>query len=220
MYKKIIGINIRFVLVAVVAVLLLAVVSYGTSGYGLAGSVAFSSGNQNYSPPAPYTGGGAVSKVFYPADGSTIAITSTGAVIKQSPGGNAYRQGWVDPNHIIYINSLDDLNGTLKSGDTNPYSTAKSQDFYPPAQTYSKDVIKPNSQAYTSAGSNASDYYSSNSSVSEPSAVKSASYTQPSNTSPNNFLPNTGAGNALAIGGLTAVLGTFGHLIYQRLRFH
>lgn len=67
-------------------------------------------------PPAPpYTGGAPVAKVLHPPDGSTVTITSTGAVIKQGRSGTAYREGWVDPKDIDNITN-DNLKDHIKSG--------------------------------------------------------------------------------------------------------
>ncbi len=80
-------------------------------------------------PPSPYQGGAPVEKVLHPDDGSTITITSTGAVIKQSPGGTPYREGWVDPNKISDIDSVSDLTGNIRSGNTNPFTHPASTAF-------------------------------------------------------------------------------------------
>lgn len=82
-----------------------------------------SSGTTTNNFVQPYNGGAPVSKVFYPNDGSTMTITCTGAVIKQSPGGNPYRQGWVNPDNARNINTVSDLRGQLASGSTNPFGS-------------------------------------------------------------------------------------------------
>lgn len=91
-------------------------------GAGVSAMSDSSSGNQ----VPPYGGGASISKVFYPADGSTMTITCTGAVIKQSPGGTPYRQGWVNPANIGNINSTSDLKGQIASGSSNPFGTSNS----------------------------------------------------------------------------------------------
>ncbi|HEX5394812.1 MAG TPA: hypothetical protein VFW52_00420 [Candidatus Saccharimonadales bacterium] len=201
------------------AVLLIVFVLYVISNGVSAGSVNYSASGQNSYSPAPYTGGGSVSKVFYPADGSTITITDTGAVIKQSPGGNAYRQGWIDPTAINSIYSAADLNGRLMNGQANPYTKSSGQYNYPPANKYGSNVKQSYNQAYSNTSSSASAYSSSSATASASPAVKSANYTQASSAPTNNTLPNTGSGSVLAVGSLAAVFGTIGHFIYQRLRY-
>src|SRR5581483_3820409 len=85
-------------------------------------STTSSSTNSSTSAVAPYTGGANIIKVFYPADGSTITITCTGAVVKQSPGGNPYREGWINPANINNYHSASDLDGHIVSGTSSPYS--------------------------------------------------------------------------------------------------
>src|SRR5580765_43215 len=70
--------------------------------------------------PSPYTNGAPIVRVFYPADGSTITVTSTGAVIKQSPCQTPYREGWINPAKICDLNSFDDLGGMINKTDNNP----------------------------------------------------------------------------------------------------
>jgi hypothetical protein len=199
--------------------------SYGSNTYQ-------SSGCSQTNSPAPYTGGASIAKVLYPKDGSTVTITSTGAVIKQSPGGNPYREGWVDPGYINSINSSSDLSGMMSSGSVNPYTqSSQSQNCcsnysnngnYPSHTYYNSSYSDGNnapSASATAYSSSTSDYPSKPVSYTSPSpttVTNTAAYSYKSPTP--STLPNTGAGNMLTLTGLTTVLGTTGHFIFQRYR--
>jgi hypothetical protein len=101
----------------------------------IAGLVGRSANAMNGNPPAPYTGGAPVAKVIYPADGSTITVTSTGAVIKQSPGGTPYRQGWVNPSQINNYNTVADMRGHIAYGSSNPYTASNNGPYTQPMPT-------------------------------------------------------------------------------------
>jgi hypothetical protein len=172
-------------------------------------------------PVSPYTGGASVSKVFYPADGSTITVTCTGAVVKQSPGGTAYRQGWINPATVNDTSSFNDLRGHIMSGSVNPYGnsntscnnsshTTMTQSSPQQPVTYTKTKTTKN---VTNTNNN---YYAqpANNQSYQPSQPAVQSYNTTSTK-----IPNTGAGSVLALGGISTVLGTFGHLFYQRRRF-
>lgn len=163
-----------------------------------------------------YTGGASVSKVFSPAngttaDGSTITITCTGAVIKQSPGGSAYRQGWIDPATIGSMNSSSDLKGHITNAQSSsnvckkPSTTTSTTHKAPPPPQ-----VKSSQTTNRTSNNTTNNYYSQ----SQNSQTQAA---QPSYSSAK--IPNTGSGSVLALGGISAVLGTIGHLFYQRLRF-
>lgn len=127
-------------------------------------------------PPQPYTGGAPIQKVFYPADGSTVTVTSTGAIIKQGQNGNPYREGWIDPNTISSINSASDLIGKIKSGAVNPY-TQKSQVSPQPA-TSAKPSATTSATASATASSTATASANITFSVPAPPVVSPSSRTQ------------------------------------------
>lgn len=93
-------------------------------GIGLFSNGAHAMTSSSNNQVQPYTGGTPVAKVFYLADGSTVTITCTGAVIKQSPGGNPYREGWINPSQTGSLSTAADLKGQLSSGSTNPNGSA------------------------------------------------------------------------------------------------
>lgn len=153
--------------------------------------------DQNY--PPPYTGGAPVAKVFHLSDGSTMTITTTGAVVKQSRNATPYRQGWINPADIGHINSFEDVRGRLTSGDTNPY------------------VKDSRTVAYQSK-------YSSTS-PKAPSPPATVTYTAPRPQTPAvqpaaaaKTLPETGAGSVIPLAGAITILSTLGHYMYTRRR--
>lgn len=175
----------------------------------------------------PYTGGASVSKVIYPADGSTVTITSTGAVIKQSPGHTPYRQGWISVCDLGSISTMSDLKGRLASGSKNPYSSdcqqnnnqpgnrpSSNNNFNPPVPNVSSSANATSNANVTLAGT--SPTYSSSG---QTSANQETPAAQNQYNSSGKSLPNTGPGNVLAISGLTTVFATIGHIVYQRFRY-
>lgn len=188
-----------------------------------------------HAAPAPYSGGASVAKVIYPADGSTVTITSTGAVIKQSPGGNPYREGWINPSDICDINVSSDLNGRLRAGSSNPYDTGtgsssassctssqstnnSNQNTKQPAATVNNTNTANASVVLAGSGHSAKSSQSSTGQTSSASSNTSKSGQSGSNSSAQS-LPNTGPGDVFAIGGVSAVLGTLGHFFTKRLRY-
>ena len=169
-------------------------------------------------PVQPYTGGQSVSRVFYPADGSTITVTCTGAVIKQSTGGTPYRQGWVDPSTISSTNSFDVLRGHIRSGATNPYSSQDVCQHATSSSSTSKNVPTA-PQVKSSKTANKTTYSTTNNYYSQPQSSQPAQSTAQQPVYSNSQLPRTGAGGALALGGICTVFATLGHFFYQRLRF-
>lgn len=150
---------------------------------------------QNY--PPPYTGGAPVAKVFHLSDGSTMTITTTGAVVKQSMNGTPYRQGWIDPADISHINSFEDVRGRLAAGDTNPY------------------VKDSRTMAYQSKYSTTSPK-----APSHPATVTyAAPRTQTAAVQPvaaAKTLPETGADGVIPLAGAITILSTIGHYMYTR----
>lgn len=174
----------------------------------------------------PYTSGAPISKVFYPSDGSTVTVTSTGAVIKQSPGHTPYREGWVNTANINGLNSAADLRGQLASGNKNPY-TNNSSNNQSSSHTSSSTATSqtPSASSTSNATANANVMLAGSGTTSTPYSQSSSGQTSSgsSNTSAqyqnNNTLPNTGPGNVIAISATATILGTVGHLIFQRLRY-
>jgi hypothetical protein len=196
-------------------------------GYPLASSLAMTSNDSGGSTctessyPAPYTGGAGVAKFFYLSDGSTVTITTTGAVIKQSPCHTAYREGWINVSDICNIQSAHDLNGRLSPGSSNPFGSTGFTGCS--TKTQSPNVQPaPTATTTASAQSNAT----TNVNVNSPPAVKAASTTaavQPASTTiaaqpaaAPKALPNTGPGNILMLSGATSAVGTIGHWYYSR----
>ena len=193
----------------------LAGISLMLSGLGFAQGSAFamysSSGSSCSSGyPAPYTGGASVIKFFHLADGSTVTITATGAVIKQSPCQTPYREGWVAVSDICNINSSQDLTGRLSPGSSNPYGGGSFAGCSVPSS--------PQAPAKTTAGSTSTSTASATATVNATApAVKAAVTTAAAqNTSAVKALPNTGPGNVLLLSGATSAVGTLGHLYYSR----
>ncbi len=144
----------------------------------------------NDSPPYAYSvGAGGIdwiyhhpNKIQYLADGSTQTITESGAVIKQSPGHSAYREGWVDPNAGYKMSTI----APSPTGNPNhsPYAraTTPSGPSSPPTNpnpTYGPVPITPH-PATTTHGHNPSPPTTS------PAAPSSAPPTPPSPPSPSN----------------------------------
>lgn len=190
----------------------------GVGSLLMGGAQAMTASSDNH--VQPYTGGAPMSKVFYPADGSTVTVTSTGAVIKQSPGHTPYREGWVNVCDFGSIDSESDLNGRLASGSSNPYSNNCQQ-----KQSSSTTNASANTTAapniYNTANANVTLAGSGTTSTTTQNA--SGQTTKTSSTasvqSQGNTLPNTGSGSVVAIGGLATMLGTIGHFVFQRLRY-
>jgi hypothetical protein len=158
--------------------------------------------------PAPYTSGAPVAKYYYLSDGSTVTITSTGAVIKQGRCGNAYREGWINPADICTIQSAQDLNGgRLSSGSSNPYGSAGYNGCEAKPQTTTKTVVTTPTQTQSQSIT-----------INNPQpAVKAATTTQTTSAvAATKTLPNTGPGNILMLSGATSAIGTLGHYYYSR----
>ncbi len=183
----------------------------------------------------PYSGGTSIAMVLYPADGSTVTITTSGAVIKQSPNGSPYRMGWINPADIGSINSMADLNGRIISGSVNPYTVQNTAQMSVPTNSTNASTTassEANVVIYRSQPTSVPQYSSStstsppanyqtpststtvqsSSTVPNQSANMAAAYTNPTS------IPNTGPGNILAIGTLATIVSTVGHFFYQRLR--
>ena len=150
--------------------------------------------NNNGVRPSPYAGGAGVSRVFYPADGSTVTVTTTGAVIKQSPCQTPYREGWVNTADLSCVNSEADLSVRLRPGSSNPYHNFASSC---PAAVSSSNATTTSSTSSTRPAV---------ATTTAANTVKAAS------------LPNTGPGDILALGGISSVIGTAGHFVYARRR--
>lgn len=175
--------------------------------------------------PAAYTGGAGVAKYFHLSDGSTVTITDTGAVIKQSPCHTAYREGWINTSGICDIQSAQDLNGHLSSGSSNPYG---STNFTSCSNNTQSSSVQQRTQTSTPAAApqaTATANATANVNVNSPPAVKAATTTaavQPTSTvvtqptSAPKTLPNTGPGNILMLSGATSAVGTIGHWYYSR----
>lgn len=175
----------------------------------------------NSQPPQPYTGGAPVAKVFYPADGSTITVTATGAVIKQSPGGNPYRQGWVNPSDIGGYNSFGDLGGHIRSGATNPYKVPA---YSSAPVIYEAAENEPDRDMKKRANTNHQTVYTSDYQPAEKTAavyrersvkVRKTAYEYAGAAK---TLPDTGPGGVMGVGGAATVLATLGHYLYHRRR--
>ena len=165
--------------------------------------------------PAPYTGGAGVAKFFHLSDGSTVTITTTGAVIKQGRCGTPYREGWINVSDICSISSSQDLNGRLSSGSSNPNGSGNFTACNSNAQTLSP----PQRPAGTSTSTQTQSQSQSQSvTVSAAPQVKSATTSQPAaqSTSAVKNLPNTGPGNVIALAGAATAIGTVGHWFYSR----
>jgi hypothetical protein len=161
--------------------------------------------------PAPYSGGAPVAKFFHLSDGSTVTITTTGAVIKQSPCATAYREGWVNVSDICNIQSAQDLNGNLSSGSSNPSGSSG----FTSCTTTSNQASTPKPAATQTQTQSQSQSIT----INNPApAVKAATTTsaQAVTAAPAKTLPNTGPGNILALSGTTTAIGTIGHMIYSR----
>jgi hypothetical protein len=182
-----------------------------------------SCGNSGY--PAPYTGGASVVKFFHLSDGSTVTITSTGAVIKQGRCGTPYREGWINVSDICSTQSAQDLNGHLSSGSSNPngstgFSSCKATQNPSGQQTGTITIVNNNSQSQSqsSGGSGTQAVATASTKTSNgTSAVQAASTTATTqSTAATKTLPNTGPGNILMLSGATTAVGTIGHLFYSR----
>lgn len=193
-----------------------------------------------HAAPAPYTGGAAVAKVLYPADGSTVTITVTGAVIKQSSGHTAYREGWIDPCNIGSVNTASDLQGQIKPGSSNPYavnaqhsiqgnctnngsnggSQSSSSSTPAPTTTSSSSNATANANATANVVA-ASQPAAAQTSVVTTAATPTSSTTQSQSSSSNGkgaTLPNTGPSDVLPAFGISTILGTAGHYLFTRRR--
>ncbi len=193
---------------------------------------------QNQSVPA-YTGGQSVSKVFNSSngttnDGSTVTITCTGAVVKQSPGGNAYREGWVDPNKINSLNSASDLNGTglLSSGSASPYNYDKCPQRQSSTQNNDKDKNKDNNKdkdhqdrnrtQTTQRPQTVNNYYTTNQTQPTTTTMPATNvvYTTaaPAATTQSSprQLPVTGPAEVLSFGSVTTITAGLTHFFYRR----
>lgn len=175
------------------------------------------SGNCSNSTVQPYTGGAPVSKVFYPADGSTVTITKTGAVIKQSPCGTPYREGWVNPNNISGINVYSNI-PQLKPGAANPYVTTSKTTTSQSQNNSSSSSSKATASANATVNVSSTPVVAAASTTSaHQSGTSSAAASAAANTAAT--LPNTGPGNVLALGAITTAVGAIGHFLYKtRLR--
>ncbi|MBX4201878.1 hypothetical protein KW803_03230 [Candidatus Saccharibacteria bacterium] len=165
--------------------------------------------------PSPYTGGANLARVYYPQDGSTVTVTTTGAVIKQSPCATPYRQGWVNPADINCLNSYSDLSGQMSSGSNNPYSNS----VYNPNGSCSSSCT--NCSNSLPASNVTYSYSNANTYTTPPQpAAQTVMYPVASNTSTSKGgeIPNTGPGNVLALGLVSTFLGTIGHFFYKRYR--
>ncbi len=158
--------------------------------------------------PSPYSGGAGVSRVFYPADGSTVTVTTTGAVIKQSPCGTPYREGWVNTADMSCVNTFSDLSGRMASGASNPYVNSNSTCANQTSTTTAKPVT-------TTTTTTSAPVVANTQTASTPQTV--ATYT--TNAGKSTVLPNTGPGDVLALGGISSVLGGVGHYIFRARRF-
>jgi hypothetical protein len=152
--------------------------------------------DNKYSSPA---------KAFHEPDGSTVTITSNGAVVKQSPGHTPYREGWVKPQQVNNINSYNQI-PKMAYGDKNPYvnngTSANQSTSTTTRTTYITTTATPTQTTTT--------YQQPSTTSTTPVTTTAATSTQ--------SLPNTGAGGVLAIGAIATVLGTISHLFYQRFR--
>lgn len=173
--------------------------SGSNAGNCSAGCSAGSAQSQDQNYPPPYTGGAPVAKVFHLSDGSTMTITTTGAVVKQSRNATPYRQGWINPADIGHINSFEDIRGRLASGDTNPYvkdsRTMANQAKYSSTGAKSTAPSHPATAAYTAARP-------------QTAAVQPAAAAK--------TLPETGADAVIPLVGVITILSTLGHYIYTR----
>jgi hypothetical protein len=194
-------------------------------------------------PPAPYTGGAAVVKVLHPADGSTVTITATGAVIKQSPGDTPYREGWVSTCNIGSINEASDLQGQIQPGSSNPFSsncnnaqsTSSAAATTTPAtnpavtitntnqaQAQSSSLPSPTSQAQTQSTPAATQTQTAPAAQTQaqtaPTVTTAASTTTSTSGKGATTLPNTGPGAAVPLVGATSVFAGFGHYFFARRR--
>lgn len=179
----------------------------GISSVGATGSSSY---------PAPYTGGAPIVKYFHLQDGSTVTITCTGAVIKQSPGHTAYREGWVNTSTIGNITTSDQLGDQMAAGSSNPYGSQnvcnQSTSSNAAATTTQPSAPAINVTASATASSTTTPATSTSSTPTQPVTTAAAAPVS------GKALPNTGAGGVFAIGAVTTVLGTVGHLLYQRFR--
>lgn len=180
--------------------------------------------------PSPYSGGAGVSRVFYPADGSTVTVTNTGAVIKQSPCQTPYREGWVNPSDTCNMNSYSDLSGGIRPGDTNPYTnnsgtcavntspnTSTSSAATCCNSTYTSNCCNNTASCCNNNGACCSNTSSccNTSSTATTTTTQPVTYTTAANTSKGATLPNTGPGDVLALGGISTFVGTIGHFLYR-----
>lgn len=172
---------------------------------------------QDNSFPAPYTGGADVAKFFHLPDGSTVTITDTGAVIKQSPCHTAYREGWINVADICNIQTGQDLKGQLGSGSSNPFGSATFTGCNSTTQT--TQPARPQFQATPAPTANATANATATVNVTTPAlqAAKTTTTTT-QNAAATKTLPDTGPGNILMLSGATSAIGTLGHLYYSRRR--
>lgn len=204
--SKILLVDFLLLLVLVFGVLLSPKTQAGSTYSSNSVSCVSNTGSDNGVRPSPYTGGANLARVYYPEDGSTVTVTTTGAVIKQSPCGTPYRQGWVNPANISCLNTYGELSGQMSSGSSNPYSS----NTYNPNSTYNCGNTQP-AVSYT--------YSSTTTSTPAPQpAAQTVVYSTAPTTSKNAAIPNTGPGNILALGIVSTILGTIGHLFYKRYR--
>lgn len=184
------------VLLFIIAPLVLVGVISGSAG-------ATSSNQSNSNPPDPYRGGAPVVKIFYPDDGSTVTITSTGAVIKQAKNGTPYRQGWVDPNTIGTLHSADDLNGRIQSGVVvSPFKDRKLEEKQKPAAQPTIPAVAQTTRVQSQA----------------PTTAQVTAQQAPAQPSPQpSRLPEAGpASTALTIGSMASLTAGITHYLYRR----
>lgn len=197
---------VLLVAISLAAIGLLAPKALAGDNNGLSGSSAANNCSTGNVRPSPYTGGAGIARVYYPADGSTVTVTTTGAVIKQSPCGTPYREGWVNPADICGLNSSDNLTGRLAGGSSNPYMNANGQN-----RTYDYSCG-------TGTSNNSSSSATTTTTAVQSAATRNNTTSTNTNTSAGKTatLPNTGPGDVLAVGGISAFFGTIGHFLYSR----
>jgi LPXTG-motif cell wall-anchored protein len=223
--------RVAFGLVGVFLLTGLAFGAHGSRAAAMNSSSGMSGSSCSSSFPAPYTGGAGVVKFFHMSDGSTVTITSTGAVIKQGRCGNPYREGWVNMSDFCSINTAQDLSGKLSSGSSNPNGSGSFSGCSTSNQTSNSPqkpqvtIINNNSQSQSQsqAGPGTQATASASTSSAHPSStattqVKAATTTTAAaqSTPAVYTLPNTGAGSAVALFAGVSVLGTLGHILYSR----
>lgn len=166
--------------------------------------------------PAAYTGGASVVKVFHLDDGSTVTITSTGAVIKQGRCGNPYREGWLNPANICNVNSAQDINGQLSFGSTSPFG---GKGFSSCSTNTQQTSNSQPTQTQTQSQSQTVNVLAATTTKAKPSSSQTQQQAQSTPAAGKGSLPNTGPGDVAAIGAAAAILATIGHYMFSRRRY-